>query len=804
MQTLIQDLRYGARMLRKTPGFTLIAVITLALGIGANTSLFSVINAALLRQPPYRDPERLAFIWESLPKVGFFGNPVAPANYLDWKEQNRVFEDVAATQGFFFEDLNLTGAGEPERISGLDVTANFFSVLGAKPFIGRTFTPEDGRPDADGVVVISYGLWRRRFGGEAGVIGRGITLNGWTQPIVGVMPPEFKYLGRADDVWTLMRFTPQMAANRGWHFLSAIARLKPGVTIQQAQADLDAIAARQQRLFPNENKDRGAHIVPLREHLVGKQKTPLLLLFGASCLALLIACVNVANMTLARAAGRRKELAVRTALGAGRWRLIRQFAAESLPLAALGGGAGLLMALWCLNLMKGSIPAYISNLTEIRLDLRALSFTLVMSLMTGLLFGLAPALHFSDVKLSETLKDGGQSGASRRHTRTQSLLVISEMALALILLIGAGLTVRSFARLLGVAPGFNRDHMLTANLPLTNAKYNDPAKVRLFLDEALRRAEALPGAQSVAVTANLPLTGGPNMTFTVDARPSPKEVNPLTGGIRGDYFRALGIPLLKGRAFDERDTPGSDGVIIVSETLAREAWPGEDPIGKRIRMGPIYLTNPWLTVVGVVGDVRQYWPGSPPMPQAYLASTQTDAFPARVLVLRTSVEPLSLAAAARREIQAIDKDLPLTFRTMDQVVSDSVVRDRFIMLLFGLFALVALLLAAAGIYGVMSYIVAQSSHEIGVRMALGARSRDVLKFILARAMGFTLIGVAVGAAGAFGLTRLMEGLLYGVKTTDPMTYVIVPVLLSGAALLACWIPARRATKVDPMIALRCD
>jgi putative ABC transport system permease protein len=796
---MFQNLRYGVRLLLNAPGFTVIAVLTLSLGIGANTALFSVVNAVLLRPLPYQEPGRLALIWESLPKQGFFRKSVSPANYADWKEENRIFEGVAAMLG---EDINLTGGSEPERIPVLRVTGEFFPLLGARPFLGRTLTRDDDQPGANGAVVISYRLWQRRFGGAADSVGKKLSLNGESHTLVGVMPPDFRFLDNANEAWLPLRLTSQEAANRGGHYLKTIARLKPGVTSQQAQAELDAIAARQQQLFPDENKDRGAYLSPLREELVGDIKPSLLMLFGASGFVLLIACVNVANLMLARAAGRQKELAVRVVLGAGRLRLLWQFVAESVPLAVLSGGAGLLLAFWGVGLLKSSMPPSLSRVSEIHLDSNVLGFTLAISLLTGLLFSLAPVLRSTRVNLNEILKAGGR-GAGRQ-TRLRSWLVISEMALALILLIGAGLMLRSFARLLKVDPGFRPDHVLSTRLTLAGEKDDDPAQVKAFFDQVTARIAALPGVQSVGVTAHLPLTGGPTMTFTVETQPAPKESKPVTGGVRGEYFHTLGIPLLKGRLFNERDTPTAAGVVIVSQTFAQRTWPGGDPLGKRMWMGPKYVTSPWLTVVGVVGDVRQYGVSAPAESQVYLPATQTDDFAARELVLRTSVDPLSLVAAVRREIQAVDKDMPVTLRTMEEVVADSIGQNRFYLLLLGIFASVALLLSAIGIYGVISYGVAQSTREIGIRLALGAQARDVLKLVMVQAAVLTLTGVALGLAGAFGLTRLLTNLLYEVKATDGPTFIAVPALLLGVALVAGYLPARKATKVDPMIALRHD
>lgn len=802
-----QDLRYGLRMMVKNPGFTVVAVIALALGIGANSAIFSVVNTILLRPLPYKEPDRLVMVWEDASKHGYPRDTPAAANYLDWREQNQVFDSMAAIAD---QSFNLTGTGEPERINGRRVSSSLFPLLGVEPQLGRAFTAEEDQPGANRVVVMSHSLWQRRFGSDRNIIDKPLMLNGESYRVIGVMPQHFQFPSRDVELWVPIAFTQQEAASRGRHYLQVIARLKPGVSLEQAQAEMSAIAARLQQQYPDQNTDLGAAVIPLHEHVAGKIKPALLVLLGAVGFVLLIACANVANLLLARAAVRQKEIAVRVALGASRLRLIRQFLTESILLAMLGGVIGLLLSLWGVHLLKSFIPENISQAGAITIDARVLIFTLLVTLLTGLVFGLAPATQASNFNLNETLKEGGRDSAQgSRGNRIRSLLVIAEVAVSLILLIGAGLLINSFLRLRTVDPGFRSNNLLTMSIVLPQTKYPDQAQRSAFYTELVRRIETLPGVKSAAVTNWIPLVSqGDSIGFSVEGRPDPvgsKRPTVVTRVIHPHYFRTMGIQFLEGREFGDQDRVDSPAVAIISETMARRFWPGEDPTGKRITPGQSSSTDPddWITIVGVVKDVRQFELVAEPKPQMYLSYVQAGFFAPRHLVVSTEVEPLSLAATVRKTVWDIDKDQPVSnISTMEEVLSESVARQRFSMLLLAIFAGVALVLAAVGIYGVMSYSIAQRTHEIGIRMALGAQKSDVLKLAVGAGLKLVLIGVAIGLVAAFILTRVMASLLFGISATDPATFITISLVLISVALLASYIPARRATKVDPMVALR--
>ena len=803
---LWQDLHYGLRMLAKNPGFTAVAVIALALGIGANSAIFSVVNTVLLRPLPYKNPEHLVMVWEENSKQGYPQDTPAAANYVDWRDQNHVFEAMAAITEISF---NLTGVGDPERIDGQRVSASLFPLLGVEPQLGRAFRPEEDKPSANQVVVMSYGLWQRRFGADPGIIGKPISLNGKSFTVVGVMPSTFQFPTRNDQLWVPIAFDAKEAGNRGAHYLEVIARIKPRTTLEQAQAEMTTIAARLEQQYPATNTSIGAVVTPLHEHVVGKIKPALLVLLGAVAFVLLIACANVANLLLARAAVRQKEIALRLALGASRARLIRQFLTESVLLASLGGCVGLLLSLAGLNVLKGFIPPNISQAQAIRIDAKVLIFTLLVSLVTGLIFGIAPALQASHFNLNDTLKESGRdSGAGSRGNRIRGLLVISEVAVSFILLIGAGLLINSFAHLRNVDPGFRADNVLTMRIVLPEVRYPDRTRRAPFYDELIRRVETLPGVTSAAVVTDVPLTSsGNSVGVSIEGRadPAPDRVPILiTRMISSDYFKTMAIPLLKGRELNETDKAESRPVAVISETTARLFWPGEDPLGKQLKVGtPSTNDNKWLTVVGMVKDVRQYELGIEPKPQMYLPHAQNEFFEPRALVVRANVDPLSLAATVRRTVWEIDKNQPVSdISSMEQVVSESVARQRFSMLLLGVFAGLALVLAAVGIYGVMSYAVAQRTHEIGIRMALGAQRRDVLKLTVGQGLRLVSVGVLIGLAAAFILTRVMASLLFGVSPTDSTTFITISLVLISVAALASYIPALRATKVDPMFALR--
>ena len=656
--------------------------------------------------------------------------------------------------------------------------------------------------------MMNHGLWQRRFGSDMKIIGKPLTLNGFACTVVGVMPPDFQFPSREAELWVPISFTPQQAANRGRHYLQVLARMKPGVSLQQAQAEMSAIAVRLQQQYPASNTDLGAAVTPLHEHVAGDIKPALLILLGAVGFVLLVACANVANLLLARAAVRQKEIAIRVALGASRLRLIRQFLTESILLAALGGVVGLLLSLWGVSLLQSFIPENISQIKAVSIDAKVLGFTLLVSLLTGLIFGLAPATQASNFNLNETLKEGGRdSAAGSRGNRIRSLLVIAEVAVSLLLLIGAGLLINSFLRLRNVDPGFRINNLLTMKVVLPKAKYPDAARRSAFYTDLIHRVESLPGVKSAAVTTNLPLyRQGNSIGIVIDGRPDPapgQEPIVVTRVISPSYFSTMGIQLLQGRQLNEQDKADSPAVAIISETMARKLWPGEDPLGKRISPGKPKSPDEWITIVGMVKDVRQFELNADPKPQMYLSYAQAGFFDPNDLVVSTNVEPLSLASTVRKAVWEVDKDQPVSdIRTMEDILSESIARQRFSMLLLGIFAALALVLAAVGIYGVMSYSVAQRTREIGLRMALGAKASDVLKLVVGQGLKLVLIGVVFGLVAAFILTRVMSSLLFGVTATDPITFITISLVLISVAVLASYIPARRATKVDPMIALR--
>jgi putative ABC transport system permease protein len=815
MGTLLQDVRYGVRMLMKRPGFTFVAVLALALGIGANTAIFSVVNAVLLRPLPFKEPERLVMVWGSAPQLGFDVLPATAAESLDWREQNKVFDQVAAFKSWAW---TMTGTGGPEQIWGARVNANLFPALGVKPILGRTFLPEEDRVGGNKVVVMGQGLWQRSFGSDPSIIGRTIELSGQSYTVVGIMPQGFKFPGGENmlsglqfspktEMWEPLALTDKELSERGTHNLAVIARLKAGATFAQAQAEMSSIALHLSEQYPKFNKGIGIKLVPLHEQVVGDVRPALLILLGTVGFVLLIACANVANLLLARAASRSREIAIRTALGASRLRVVRQLLTESVLLALVGGFCGLLLALWGIDALGAFIPENIPRAGEIGVDGRMLGFTLVISLLTGLIFGLAPALQASRSDVNESLKEGARgASAGLGRNRFRSLLVIAEVALALMLLIGAGLLMRSFQRLQQVDPGFDAKNVLAMEIVLpfvAPSNYTKPEQQAEFFHQAVERTSALPGVQAAALVSSLPLSGAFESTdLVIEGQPPPPDGEGPQADytmVSADYFRAMSIPLMKGRAFTERDRKDSPQVLIVNDALAHRYWPGEDVIGKRLTIG--FEKTP-REIVGIVGDVKQTSLDAE-TPLAVYLPYQQFPYPGMTMVVRTSTDTSSITAAVRREVQTIDRNVPVSnIRSMEQVISTSVSQRRFSMTLLGIFALVALLLSAVGIYGVMAYSVSERLHEIGIRIALGARSRDILKMVLGQGMILTLIGIAVGLIGALALTRLMSSLIYGVTATDPLTFAGVALTLGIVALLACYIPARRATRVDPMEALR--
>jgi putative ABC transport system permease protein len=801
---LWQDLRYGARMLLKNPGFTTIAVITLALGIGANTAIFSVVDAVLIRAFPYRQPDRLVIVWETI--RGEL-NTVSPANFFDWREQNRVFEGMAA---YADTGVNLAGDGEPEEIPAQETTANLFSVLGVNALLGRTFTPEDGKPGQNNVAVISFALWQSRFGGDPRAIGRKVNINAVGRTVIGVLPPDVKWhvrkfstTGRTAELW-FPAITDEMRDFRG-RYIGVVARLKPNVTLQQARAEMGAVAGRLAEQYKQFNAGYGADVISLRQQFAGEIRLALLVLMGAVGFVLLIACANVANLLLARAASRRKEIAVRAAMGANRGRIVRQLLTESLLLSLIGGGAGLLLARWGTAALVSLSPPELGDFQNVEISAPVLGFTLVVALLTGVIFGLVPAFEASNVKLNDTLKEAGRSlMGSARSRRLRGALVVVEFALALTLLAGAGLLARSFQRLRGVDTGFNSRNVLTMRVTLPNARYDQDAKVVNFFTQALERMQTLPGVEAAGAVNHTPFLGlGTQTSFQIGGRPKPApgQWETTTGLCVTDqnFFRTLQIPRTRGRLFTEQEVREKRDVVVINEALARKYFPHEDPLGQRITLwgGP-------TEIIGVVGDAKHKELDKETGPMSYWPiAQQPDA--SMIFALRTRGDAAAVAVAARKVIQTLDpKQSVSDVYTLESLVGDSIAPQRFNALLFSVFALVALLLSAGGIYGVMSYAVAQRAHELGVRVALGARSRDVLKLVIGQGMKLVLAGVVVGLVAAYGLTRLLRNLLFEVSATDPSMFVGVAALLAAVALAACYLPARRAAKVDPLIALRSE
>jgi putative ABC transport system permease protein len=804
MENLLSDARYALRNLLRRPTFTLIAVVTLALGIGANTAIFSAINALLLKPLPFPELDRVVAIWDKLPSRGVMHNEVTVANYLDWQSQTQSFEQLALYRWW---SANLTGIDPPERIQGFLVTANFLDVTGMKPIMGRTFSSEENQPGKDQVAVITHSLWQRRFGGDPNILDKTITVNSIVRRIIGVMPERFNF-PKGAEIYAPLQMTPELMKSRGNHGYYVIGRLKQGASITGAQAEIDNVSARLEQQYPETNKGWGATVFPIVADTVRTYDTALWVMMAAVGFVLLIACANVANLMLARASGRQKEIAVRTALGASRWRIVRQLLTESVIVALVGGALGVLIGFWGVDALRAANPAdaakYAPGWYQLGINPTVLLFTLGLSLVSGIVFGLAPALQMSKPNLNDSLKEGTRGTTGTSHL-LRSSLVVFEVALSLVLLVGAGLLIRSFLSLLKTDPGFNPDHVLTMNLVLPGAKYKDETARAAFYNDLIQRVKAQPGVQSAAVVNYLPL-GGSNSSdsYLVEGEPEPAPGQEHDGRYRvatPDYFRTMEISIVRGRGFTEQDKAGATPVVIVNETLARKHWPGQDPLGKRIRFyGPLEKA-PWMEVVGVIKDVKHEL-NIPIEPEYYLPHAQ-DAWNAMVLVARTSVEPASLAGALRQQVWAIDKDQPVfDVKTMYEVRSMSVALYSFSSVMLGIFAGVALVLAAVGIYGVMAFVVTQRTQEIGIRMALGARTADVLKLVVKHGMKLALIGIVIGLAGSWALTRFIEKLLVGVQPTDLLTFSLVSAGLLLAAFVACYLPARRATKVDPLVALR--
>ena len=803
METLLKDVRYGIRSLLKQPAFTAIAVITLALGIAGNTVIFSAVNSLLVKPLAFPELDRMVAIWEARLSQGVERNEVTMADYLDWRKQNQTFEQMGLYRWW---SANLTGVEPPERIQGFLVSTNFLDVTGVKPFIGRAFSAEEDQPGKDAVVILNYGLWQRRFGGDANIVNKTVSLNGVKRTIIGVLPKEFNYPSGM-DVMAPLALTPELASNRDNHTYYVLGRLKQNVSLPLAQTDLSTIAARLEKDYPQANTGHGVVVYPIVEDTVRFYARALWVLMGAVGFVLLIACANVANLTLARSSTRQREIALRLALGASRSRIIRQLLTESVMVALIGGALGVLIAYWGIDAMRAANPGEAAKFApgweHLGINFPVLVFTLGVSVLSGALFGLAPAWQASKPDLNDALKEGGRTTSSSHRLRNG--LVVCEVALALMLLVSAGLLLRSFLSLLNTDPGFNSTNLLTMKLVLPAAKYKDDQARAAFYSELLNRIRVLPGVESVAAVNYLPL-GGSNSSdiFLIEGLPEPPPGQEFIGRYRvctPDYFQTMGIPILKGRAFTEQDKVDAPRVVIVNETLAQRYWPNQDPINKRMRFTGPLEKNPWIQVVGVVKDVKHAL--SLPMSSDYYLPQNQDTWSSMVLVAKTKTEPMSMAAPIRQQVWAIDKDEPVfDVRTMQQVRALSVALYSFSSVTLTIFAAVALILSAVGIYGVMAYVVTQRTHEIGIRMALGARSRDVLRLVVRHGMTLALIGVGVGLGGAWALTRFMSSLLVGVSPTDAVTLSAVSLCLISIALIACYLPARRATKVDPLVALR--
>jgi predicted permease len=803
---LLQDLRYGIRALAKNPGFTIVAVLTLALGIGANTAIFSVVDAVLLRPLPYPESGRLFTVYQTLPQNPAQNTGVSYPNYLDWAQQNPVFDSIAAVRG---NSLALSGQGDPTYIQAGSVTSNYFEVLRVKPLLGRTLQASDDALDANPVVVMSETLWRARFGADPAIVGRTITLEQHPVTVAGIVPAYFhpSVPDSAAQLWVPLRqdgVFSDMRARRAGHYLAALGRLKPGVSAAQAQSEMAALEQRLAEQYPNENKGWGVRIVSLQADLPGNVRTALLVLLGAVGFVFLIACANVASLQLARAASRRKEIAIRVALGAGRQRLLRQFLTESVLLSVIGGAVGLALAYLALQGLIAWLPADLPRISEIHVDARVLALGLVLSVLSGVIFGLAPAWHSTESRLAAALESARGAGEGRTSQRARNIFVVAETALAIVLLVGAGLLIRSFARLQQVNVGFNPAQLLTAQVGLPRAQYAKPQQWISFYQQTLERMNALPGAQEAAVAVPLPLSDSYiNLAFAIEGRPPRTKSEAPTAdfvAISPNYFHVMQIPLLRGRQFSETDSEGAPKVCVISLSLAQQLFPNQSALGRRIVIG--YPADATREIVGIVGDVKDSDLAARESAQIYVPFVQNPFWAADIAV-RAYRNPGALSGELREQIRAIDSALPVAeVRPMAEAIDSSIAQPRFRTALLTLFGAAALLLAAIGIYGVLAYTVAQQTREIGIRMALGANPARVLRLVLARGLRLAAAGTAIGVLTALLLTQLLNSLLFGVSATDPVTFAAVAGLLFAVALLACYVPARRAMRVDPMVALR--
>jgi len=818
MRALWQDVRYGLRLLAKNPGFSALVIFTLALGIGANTAIFSVVNAVLLRPLPFEEPDRLVQIWHTPPQASFPGIPtfaVSPANFLDWRARSQAFEGMSA---YGFGQYTLTGTGHPEAVRMVAVTSGFFSILRAQPLLGRAFLAEEDSPGRDHEVVLSYNLWRSRFGADRDIVGKNIALNEHAFTVIGVMGPNFEFPISTDptyspQMWKPLGWTDQDRAIRDNHNYAVVARLKTGVTLQQARAELDSVSNQLAQQYPGDDKGWGATAIRLREDLVGDVRPALLILLGAVALVLLIACANVANLLLAKAMSRRKEIAIRVAMGASRPRLLQQGISETVLMALAGGALGLVFAHYGVILIVRFLAQRLPRSTEIALDGWVFTFALGVSLLSGIAVGLLSALRFAKNDVSESLKQGlGRTSSDSGGTRTRNILVVSEVALSLMLLIGAGLLIRSLSVLRHVNPGFDPSRLLTLEVAIPSTKFSEPMQQVRYFDRVLDQVRGLPGVQSAGLIDSLPLSGGSHQPVSVEGRPVVPMADQPEVDVRlisPGYISAMHIALLSGRDIDPSDVQGRPGAVLISQSFAKLFWPNENPIGKHLTL--YFFRDLPRVVVGVVADVKlDALNETRPTPALYTPLAQVAPTTGGTwrsfgmnLAVRTNADPLNVVSMVTNSIREVDAEVPLlNLQTMEDSVSASLSPQRFTMLLLVAFAGTALLLAAAGIYGVMAYMVTRRTREIGVRMALGAAAGDVLRLVIGQGMWTTAIGVAIGIGGAIALTRTMQSLLFGVSTTDPMTLAGVVLLLAAVSVFACWIPARRATKVDPLVALR--
>ena len=817
MEIIWQDIRYGARLLLKSPGFTLIAVLTLALGIGANTAIFSVVNFVLLRPLPYANSDQLLMIWERNLKKGWSESPTSSANFVDFRTSARNLEVAAFTDTN--GNFNLTGGDQPERVAGLRVSANLFPLLGVNPGRGRLFLPQEDQPGAGHVLILSYGLWQRTFAANANLINKTIQLNSQSYTVVGIMPPDFKFppafsavVGSSEesvsnaDLWVPLT-TDDIPLVRDRRDLKMMGRLKPGVTVAQAQADLNAIASRLDREFPDVNGGIETHVIPLREQVTGDISLALFVLMTAVALVLLIACANVANLLLAKATGRQKEIAIRTALGATRLRILRQLLTESVLLGLLGGLLGLLFAVIGAKTLIAFVTTNIPKLKDFTFDATVLLFTLLIALVTSLFFGLAPAIDASKPNLNEALKEGGRSSSgSASRQRLRDFLVITEVALAVILVTASGLMFRSFLRLQGVNPGFNPKNLITLEVELPDAKYHAAQQQQNFQQQLLQRLTTIPGVQSAATVDNVPFgVNAFNTSFMIEGRPVPavtERPRAFYRVISPNYFRTMGIPFRRGNEFTDRDSAEMPGVAIINETATRKYWPGEDPIGRKIKRGRPESKNPWVTIVGIAGSASQLSLREESQPEIYVPFLQNTTLNFS-LVVRTASDPKTITGAIRKEVWATDKDLPVSnMKLMDELISNSTAQPRFYVILLTVFAALALILAAVGVYGVMAYSVTLRTRDIGIRMAVGAQPMDIFKHVIGHALMLASIGLVIGLVLAGTSTLVMKSLLFGISPADPLTLIVTALILLAVALLASYLPARKATKVDPMVALR--